>query len=148
MSVDIVLNHKAQNVILRIDGCSLGNPGPAGIGVIIESENGEMVIKRSKALGIKTNNEAEYMALIEGLKLASRFKDVEVTVYSDSLLLVKQMRGEYKVSDKMLKELYLKVRKLQNNFRAVSYVHVSRNANSKADWLAKEAAKKNASEEF
>ncbi|MEM2961208.1 MAG: ribonuclease HI family protein, partial [Candidatus Bathyarchaeia archaeon] len=107
------MNRKAQNVILRIDGCSLGNPGPAGIGVIMEIENGEIVIKRSKALGVKINNEAEYMALIEGLKLASRFKGIELTVYSDSLLLVKQMRGEYKVSNKILRELYFKVRKLQ-----------------------------------
>jgi len=143
MTVGVILDHKVPNIILRIDGCSLGNPGPAGVGVLMENKNGETVVKRSKAIGIRTNNEAEYMALIEALKLASRFKGGEVTVYSDSLLLVKQMRGEYKVADKALKELYLKVRKLQNNFSSVSYVHVSRNANSKADWLAKEAAKKN-----
>lgn len=136
------MNRKAPKLVLRIDGCSLGNPGPAGVGIIIENENGDVIARRSRAVGVRTNNEAEYLALIEGLRLASRFKGKRVIVYSDSLLLVKQMRGEYKIVNRTLKELYLKVRRLQQNFSSVSYVHVKRNANSKADWLAKEAAQK------
>ena len=132
-----------SDVVLRIDGCSLGNPGPAGIGVIMEDANGKVMVKRSRAVGQRTNNEAEYLALLEGLKLASRFRQAHVIVYSDSLLMVRQMRGEYKVRDKSLKYLQIKVKKLHSAFASVSYIHVMRNANTKADWLANEGAEKN-----
>lgn len=107
------------------DGGSRGNPGPGAIGVLVR-ENDAILIKSSKFIGeMTTNNEAEYEALILALELASSIGD-EVTCILDSELVVKQLLGEYRVKNSRLMPLFLKVQKLQENFKKIKYEHVSR----------------------
>jgi len=108
------------------DGGSRGNPGPGAIGVMIRKE-GEILTKYSEFLGeMVTNNFAEYIALIRALEFASRFTKDSITCVLDSELVVKQLLGEYKVKDRGLMKLFLKVQKLQENFKKIKYLHASR----------------------
>jgi len=108
------------------DGGARGNPGPGAIGVIVRRNN-EILMKYSGFLGrVITNNIAEYEGLIQALRLASKFTDDEVTCILDSELVVKQLLGEYRVRNEKLKPLFLKVQKLQENFRKINYRHASR----------------------
>ncbi len=108
------------------DGGARGNPGPGAIGVIVR--DGEKILTQySGEVGkFVTNNIAEYQALIKALELASNFTDDELTCFLDSELVVKQLLGEYKVKDQKLLPLFLKVQKLQENFKKIRYQHVSR----------------------
>jgi ribonuclease HI len=107
------------------DGGARGNPGPGAIGIIIRED--EKILTRYSAFIGKfvTNNIAEYEALIKALELASRYTQDELTCFLDSELVVKQLLGEYKVKDPKLLPLFLKVQKLQENFRKIKYQHVS-----------------------
>lgn len=107
------------------DGASRGNPGPAAAAAKIVDENG-VVAKFSKFLGRKTNNQAEYEALIEVLQLARDFTKGYVHCFLDSELVVKQLNGEYQVRNPRLEVLWLKVRELQQHFQSVSFNHISR----------------------
>lgn len=108
------------------DGGARGNPGPGAIGVVVRRD-GEILTKYSEFLGERvTNNVAEYWGLIRALELASKFTKDEVTCILDSELVVKQLLGEYKVKHPALKELFLKVQKLQDKFNKIRYLHVSR----------------------
>ena len=108
------------------DGGARGNPGPGAIGVLIRDE-GKILLKSSKFIGERlTNNIAEYEGLINALELASRFTKDEITCFLDSELIVKQLLGEYKVKHPHLLKLFLKVQKLQDNFKTIKYKHVSR----------------------
>jgi len=108
------------------DGGSRGNPGPGAIGVIVR-RNGKILTKYSKKIGnYVTNNIAEYEALIKAMELASKFTDKAVTFILDSELIVKQLHGEYKVKNPRLLKLFLKVQKLQDRFKRIRYLHVSR----------------------
>ena len=108
------------------DGGARGNPGPGAIGVIVRDEE-KILTKYSAKIGkFVTNNIAEYEALIKALELASRFTDDELTCVLDSELVVKQLLGEYRVRNQKLLPLFLKVQKLQENFKKIKYVHVSR----------------------
>lgn len=108
------------------DGGARGNPGPGAIGILVRDE-GKILSKYSMKIGKSvTNNVAEYEALIKALEIASHHTDRELTCCLDSELVVKQLLGEYKVRDPRLMELFLKVQKLQERFRKVKYVHVSR----------------------
>lgn len=127
----------SRTVIAQIDGASRGNPGPAGIGVLIRGEGGEVLKEISKYLGEeKTNNEAEYSALIRALEASRDLEADEVNVLSDSQLLVRQMEGRYNVDSENLKDLYVKARNLESKFKEVNHRHVSREENSAADELA------------
>jgi ribonuclease HI len=107
------------------DGGARGNPGPGAIGVIVRKDE-EILTQYSARIGkFVTNNVAEYEALIKALELASKFSD-EITCVLDSELVVKQLLGEYKVKNANLIPLFLKVQKLQENFKKIKYVHVSR----------------------
>jgi len=107
------------------DGGARGNPGPGAIGVIVRKD-GEILNQYSAKIGkFITNNVAEYEALIKALELASKFTD-DVTCILDSELVVKQLLGEYKVRNPNLMPLFLKVQKLQENFKTVKYQHVRR----------------------
>jgi len=107
------------------DGGARGNPGPGAIGVLIRKD-GEIITKDSGFLGTRvTNNQAEYEALIQALKMALKFGK-EVTCILDSELVVKQMLGEYKVKNPKLRELFLKAQKIQDKFDKVRYLHASR----------------------
>ncbi len=108
------------------DGGSRGNPGPGAIGLIIRKD-GQILTKYSEFLGeMVTNNFAEYIALIKALEFASRFTKDSITCVLDSELVVKQLLGEYKVKNPGLMKLFLKVQKLQNNFKRIKYLHASR----------------------
>ena len=128
-----------EKIIIYTDGGSRGNPGPAGIGVVLYNEKKERIAEISKYLGVTTNNQAEYTALIEGLKKAKDLGAKEVSVFMDSELVVKQLNREYKVKNKDLAPLFLQVYNLSLNFSKISFTHVYREHNSEADKLANEA---------
>lgn len=108
------------------DGGARGNPGAGAIGVLVRTEN-TILIKHSSFIGrFVTNNVAEYHALIKALELAATQTNDEVTCFLDSELVVKQLLGEYRVTNKNLLELFLKVQELQENFKKIKYVHVRR----------------------
>ena len=107
------------------DGGSRGNPGLGTIGVLIR--NDENILEMySEKIGNVTNNVAEYKALIKALELASKHAKEELTCILDSELIVKQLLGEYRVKNKILLQLFLKVQKLQENFKKIKYLHVKR----------------------
>lgn len=113
-------------IFTNSDGGARGNPGPGAIGVIVREEE-KILTKYSAKIGrFVTNNIAEYEALIKALELASKFTNEEVTCFLDSELVVKQLLGEYKVKNQRLLPLFLKVQKLQENFKKIKYIHVSR----------------------
>jgi ribonuclease HI len=112
-------------IYTNCDGGSRGNPGPGAIGVLVRKD-GEILTKYSARVGkFVTNNIAEYGALITALELASKFGE-EVTCFLDSELIVKQLLGEYRVKNPRLLELFLKVQKVQERFKKITYKHVSR----------------------
>lgn len=119
-----------------IDGGARGNPGPAGYGVRIENEAGELVAELHGALGIATNNVAEYNGLLAALQWAVDHGEREVLVRADSELLVKQMRGEYKVKHPGLQPLYVRARLLVMQLDKVRFEHVRREFNKEADRLS------------
>lgn len=108
------------------DGASRGNPGPAAVAVKIMDKKGAVVKRFSKFLGRRTNNEAEYEALIIALELARNFTESYVHCFLDSELVVKQLNGEYRVRSLRLEGLWLKIRELQQHFHEVSFNHISR----------------------
>ena len=124
-----------RNLVLNTDGASRGNPGPAGAGGVLADAGGTVLDSYAVFLGEKTNNEAEYMALIEGLKRAALHRPSRLVVRSDSLLLVKQMRGDFRVKKRDLVRLHLEARR---HFPAcpVVFEHVPREQNAAADRLA------------
>jgi S-adenosylmethionine hydrolase len=125
---------------LYIDGAASGNPGPAGIGGVI-IKNGEEVKTYSQAIGEATNNIAEYQALIKGLNELVGLGALDIEVFSDSELLVKQMKGEYKVKSENLAGLKKEARQLMESFNDTSITHIPRAKNKTADGLACEAIK-------
>lgn len=108
------------------DGASRGNPGPSAIAFIILSMDGEVLKRDSRFIGIGTNNQAEYRALIHALEAASDLTDRDVICHLDSELVVKQLNKEYKVHNPALKDLWLKVNRIKERFRNVSFHHVQR----------------------
>jgi probable phosphoglycerate mutase len=124
---------------LSTDGGSRGNPGPAAYGYVLEAEDGTVLDARGEAIGIATNNVAEYSGLIAGLESALERGVDEVEVVSDSELLVKQMRGEYKVKNDTLRELVDDAHALADKLKRVSYTAVRREHNELADRLVNEA---------
>jgi ribonuclease HI len=123
-------------IIAYIDGGARGNPGPAGYGVRIENEAGEMIDELHGALGIATNNVAEYNGLLAALQWAVDHGEREVHIRADSELLVKQMRGEYKVKHPGLQPLYARARLLVMELGDVRFAHVRREKNKEADRLS------------
>jgi ribonuclease HI len=124
---------------LRTDGGARGNPGPAGIGVVLEAPGGEVVAEVAKGIGHATNNVAEYQALLEGLRLASQHGARRLDVFSDSLLMVEQMKGRYKVRNPGLQPLFARARELVRGFEKVTFTAVRRERNKAADALANQA---------
>lgn len=122
-----------------IDGGSRGNPGPAGYGVHVEDEHGQPVTEISEAVGVATNNVAEYRALIAALTWAVAHGCRTLRIRSDSELLVRQMRGEYRVRNAGLQRLSMKARGLVAQLDRVTFEHVRRELNAEADRLANRA---------
>lgn len=130
----------AKSVTARIDGASRGNPGPAGVGIIVRNEGGETVDKISEYLGGNmTNNQAEYSALIKCLEYCKELGVEKVEILSDSTLIVNQMKGSYSVKSENIKGLYVKAKELESKFQKVTYKHISRDENLIADNLANQA---------
>ena len=124
-----------MSALLYTDGGARGNPGPAAIAFVLQSEDGTVLASRGETIGVATNNVAEYSALVAGLRQAIESGVAELEVRSDSELMVKQMRGEYRVKNKALQELYLDAGRLARQLPAVTYTHVRREHNQLADQL-------------
>jgi ribonuclease H / adenosylcobalamin/alpha-ribazole phosphatase len=124
---------------LSTDGGARGNPGPAAYGYVLEADNGTVLAAHGEAIGVATNNGAEYRALVEGLRKAVEVGVDELEVVSDSELLVHQMRGEYKVKNEALKLLWVDAQELADKLRKVTFTAVRREHNELADQLVNEA---------
>jgi ribonuclease HI len=124
------------HLIVACDGASRGNPGPAGIGVEITTEDGTVVSEIARGIGETTNNVAEYTAVIEGLALAKELGARSVTLRSDSLLLISQLTGRYRVKSPHLQPLHRRARSIAAGLEHVSFEHVPREENVEADRLA------------
>ena len=128
-----------SSLVAYVDGGSLGNPGPAGIGVVIEGQAGEK-IRIAKWIGRQDNNVAEYVALLEALQYAVTLQAKVLHVYSDSEVMVKQMRGEYVCRSPRLYSLHWVCRKLARSLR-FSISHIRREINTEANHLANSAVR-------
>lgn len=128
-----------QSLISYTDGGARGNPGPAGIGVVLKTKEGKTVGEWSKFLGITTNNQAEYKALILALEEARALGVEELECRLDSELVVKQLQGEYRVKHPDLKPLFTQVLNLLSHFKNVSFNYIPRDLNKEADHLANQA---------
>lgn len=126
-------------IVMRIDGGSRGNPGPAAYAVVVESADGARLDTLSKFLGETTNNVAEYEALLAGLNYALGHQRSRVKVISDSELLVRQMQGRYKVKSADLKPLFQQAQEMARKLEVFSIEHVRREQNREADRLVNEA---------
>jgi probable phosphoglycerate mutase len=124
---------------LSTDGGARGNPGPAAFGYVLETDDGTVLAAHGEAIGVATNNVAEYRALVAGLEKAAELGVDELEVVSDSELLVKQMRGEYRVKNAALAELNDQASRLARRIGRVTYRAVRREHNELADRLVNEA---------
>jgi ribonuclease HI len=124
---------------LFTDGGSRGNPGPAAFAYVLEAEDGTVLDACGEAIGVATNNVAEYAALVAGLERAVAAGVDELEVVSDSELLVKQMRGEYRVKNRALQDLFLDAARHARKIHRVTYTAVRREHNELADSLVNEA---------
>lgn len=115
------------------DGGSRGNPGPAASGAVIKSATGGTIATVSKYLGKTTNNQAEYTAIIIGLKKAHELGATSVSMFMDSELACKQLNGVYRVKDPEIAKRYLEIRNLMHHFTRVTFTHVRREKNIEAD---------------
>jgi len=124
---------------LYSDGAARGNPGPSGAGAVLIEPGGTVVAKLGKYLGNQTNNYAEYMGLLIGLKHAKSMGAKEIEVFADSELLIRQLGGRYQVKSPTLRPLYEEAVKLLNDFSRVKLVHVPREMNAAADEMSNRA---------
>jgi ribonuclease HI len=133
-----------RKIIIYTDGGSRGNPGPAAIGAIFCNEKNQVIKKYSEYLGETTNNEAEYQAVVFALeKFKALFgkklaKSTEIELRSDSELLIKQLKGEYKILDEKIQPLFLKIWNLRLDFKKIKFKLISRQKNQEADKLVNE----------
>jgi ribonuclease HI len=134
-----------MKIIIYTDGGSRGNPGPAGIGVVFCDEKGKVIKEYGEKIGRATNNEAEYEAVIFALQKAKllfggkRAKTMEMEIRTDSEFLAKQMNGKYKILDRRIEQLFLKVWNLKIDFSNVTFIHIPRHENIDADKLVNRA---------
>jgi ribonuclease HI len=123
----------------NVDGGSRGNPGPAAYGVVVRNPRGEIVARLKKYIGKNTNNVAEYFGLIAALDYAQNHGIRALRIESDSELMVKQMRGQYKVKSEELKPLFERAKKMSQTFESFRISHVYREQNKEADALVNQA---------
>lgn len=143
--IENILNaseRKATKLIIHTDGAARGNPGPAGLGVIIQDEAGRTLAELSEFLGNVTNNVAEYRALERGLEKALKLGASSVLIKTDSELLTKQIEGFYRVRNKTLIPLHQKCKDLMAGLSEYEIVHIPRAQNKRADVLANNAIDK------
>lgn len=134
-----------KKIMIYTDGGARGNPGPAALGVLIQNEKRETVKEYGEFLGVKTNNEAEYEAIIFALKKVKQLfgkektKQMQIELKTDSELIVKQLNGKYKIEDEKLCPLFLKVWNLKIDFGNISFKSIPRGQNKEADRLVNQA---------
>lgn len=124
---------------VNVDGGARGNPGPAAIGAVVSDGAGEILEERGERIGTATNNVAEYRALLLGIERAAALGASELDLVGDSELVVRQVKGEYKVKDTNLRELHAEVKRALAPFGRWSIRHVPRSENAEADRLVNEA---------
>ena len=124
---------------LHADGGARGNPGPAGIGVVLRDDSGGVIGELSEVIGEATNNVAEYNAVIEGLKLAHELGVTDIEIQLDSKLVVMQLLGEWKIKSDALRGLAVEARRLLSRFSSTKLTHVGREQNADADKLVNQA---------
>lgn len=130
-----------EKIIIYTDGGSRGNPGPAGVGVVICNNKNQILKKYSKEIGVRTNNEAEYEAVILALQKAKQIlgkekvKKMEIEIRMDSELVCRQLSGEYKIKEEKLFPLFIKLHNLKMDFGGISFKEIPRNQNKEADAL-------------
>ncbi len=143
-----------ETIIVYTDGGARGNPGPAAIGVVIYSNDGRVLKKYGEYLGEKTNNEAEYQAVIFALKKLKllvgkkKTKETEVEIRSDSELLVSQLNGAYKIKEARIAKLFIETWNLKVDFQEVRFIHIPREENREADKMVNQALDQEASKLF
>lgn len=125
-----------EELHVHVDGAARGNPGPAAIGVVVKTRQGRKVAAFGEAIGETTNNYAEYTALVHALRLLSVFEVDRLRIHTDSELVARQIRGEYRVRDKNLRSLYAQVMSMLGRYRDWEVLHVPREENAEADDLA------------
>jgi len=125
-----------KKVIVFTDGAAEPNPGPAAIGAVIKDEQGKVIAAISQSIGRSTNNQAEYRAVIAALEKAIELGATHIDLYSDSELLVRQIKGQYRVKKAELKPLYQQVKHLQGLLQGFTVTHVPRLQNTEAHGLA------------
>ena len=130
-----------MKLIINTDGLSKNNPGPAAIGAILKDTRGKVVATVSKAIGVATNNEAEYRAIVAALEKALKLGAEQIELRSDSELVVNQLNGRYKIKSTTLRPFYLQVAQLLGQFEKVAVTYVPREQNTEADKLANQALK-------
>jgi ribonuclease HI len=128
-----------NRLTVNVDGGARGNPGPAAIAAVIRDEGGEVLEEVSERIGKATNNVAEYKALLLGIERAAALGASELEMVGDSELIVRQVKGEYKVRDAALRELHTQVKRALGSFDSWSIRHVRREHNADADRLVNEA---------
>jgi ribonuclease HI len=140
--MDLQMGHPTQGglqLIIYIDGASRGNPGRAGVGVWVTNGEGKKLEEMSRYLGHKTNNEAEYWALLLGLREAKRLGGKSIRIFTDSELIARQVQGLYRVKDLNLKSLHKKVIDNLKEFSSFEIESIPREENREADRLANDA---------
>jgi len=136
---------KPERIIIYTDGGSRGNPGPAGIGVVVANEARQAIKKYSKFLGVKTNNEAEYEAVVFALQKVKHLfgkeavKKIDIEIRMDSELVANQLNGRFKLLEEKLFPLFIKIWNLKIDFGKIIFKHIPRAENKEADALANEA---------
>lgn len=128
-----------RRLVIRTDGAARGNPGPAGAGFVVETPEGSVVDEGCSYLGTRTNNQAEYEALILALEAVRPDRETELEVYSDSQLMVRQLNGEYRVKDVDLRSRWARAVEWLDRARSAEVIHVPRAENAAADALANQA---------
>jgi ribonuclease HI len=128
-----------QKLLVNVDGGARGNPGPAAVGVVVQSPEGDVLEEIGERIGPATNNVAEYRALLLGIRRAAELGASELELVGDSELIVRQVKGEYKVKDAALRELHAEVADALRPFEAWSIRHVRREHNAGADRLVNKA---------
>ncbi len=128
-----------MRLTVHVDGGARGNPGPAAVAAVVSDENGQVLTEAARVIGRATNNVAEYRALLLGIETAKALGGAELDLVGDSELIVKQVRGEYRVKNADLKPLHAEVRAALADLDAWSLRHVKRELNKEADRLVNEA---------
>lgn len=130
---------KVSELIIHTDGGARGNPGPAAIGIVISKPDGEVLLEYKEVIGQATNNMAEYMAVVKALELVERFEPEAIDFYLDSELVVKQLNQEYKVKNEELGKLFMQIWNKLKGFKHVTFTHIPRAQNKRADALVNKA---------